>query len=80
MGASYSDIKISDRQAKNIAFDLYGFRGKAVSFPGWIDFNFRIDSDGKRYLLKVSRPDCDLEYLGFQNEILQHVAKSDTDI
>ncbi|MCK4992428.1 MAG: phosphotransferase, partial [Bacteroidales bacterium] len=80
MGTPYSHISITDRQAVNIASDLFGIKGVAVSFPGWIDFNFRIDSGGKSYLLKVSRPEADLEYLGFQNEILQHVAESDTDI
>ncbi len=80
MDTPYFHIKITDRQAVNIASDLYGIKGVAFSLPGWIDFNFRIDSDGKRYLLKVSRPDSDLEYLGFQHEILQHVAESDTDI
>ncbi|TFH23165.1 MAG: peptidase M23, partial [Bacteroidia bacterium] len=80
MGTSYSHIKITEKQAALIASDLFGIPGKAVSLPGELDFNFRIDSENERFLLKVSRPDTDLEYLGFQEEILQYVAKNGLDI
>ena len=80
MSTGYPEIIISSSQATDITLKLYGLKGTALSLPGFEDFNFRIESEKGRFLLKVSRPDADLEYLGFQNEILQHVAESDTDI
>ena len=80
MGTPYSDIKIIDSQAVSIASELYGIKGAALALVGDVDFNFRIDSEENMYLLKVSRPDANQEYLKFQQEILQHVAKSDPDI
>ena len=66
MSIKYSEIIITNNQAAGIAFELYGIQGRAVSLPGEVDFNFRIDSEDGKYLLKVSRPDADLEYLVFQ--------------
>ena len=80
MSTRFTDIKILKKQAEGIAFKLYGLHGSAVSLPGELDFNFRIDAEGKMYMLKVSRPDANQEYLEFQQEILQHVAKSNLEI
>ena len=80
MNTSYPEIKISSSQATDITLKLYGLKGTALSLPGEVDFNFKIESEKGRFLLKVSRPDADLEYLGFQQEILQHVAESDPEI
>jgi 4-aminobutyrate aminotransferase-like enzyme/Ser/Thr protein kinase RdoA (MazF antagonist) len=44
--------------------------------PGEIDFNFKIDaSDGKEYVLKISRPDESAEYLDFQQKLLQYATE-----
>ena len=80
MDTVYSHIKISEKEAEHIAYELYGIRAKAVSLPGELDFNFRINSEKERFLLKVSRPDTDLKYLEFQQEILQYVASSELGI
>jgi len=43
--------------------------------PGELDFNFRIDAGKKSYLLKVSRPEADPDYLVYQQALLQHIAE-----
>jgi Ser/Thr protein kinase RdoA (MazF antagonist) len=80
MGTPYSDIKIIVSQAVNIASDLFGIKGGALALVGDVDFNFRIESEDNMYLLKVSRPGANQEYLEFHQEILQHVANGDSDI
>ncbi len=80
MTSDYSSITISPLEASQMVRDLYALEGKAVPLPGELDFNFRIDATERRYLLKVSRPDTDLEYLEFQQKILQYVADSTIDI
>ena len=71
---NYNKLKISTQQAENITFELFNIKGKATPLPGYVDFNFRIkvvDEDG--YVLKISRPDEDGNYLEFQQKLLQHV-------
>jgi len=80
MGSIYPDILLSNKQAENIVLDLYGIQGKAIALPGELDINFRIESAKGSFLLKVSRPDTDPDYLEFQQAILQHVVKSDPEI
>ena len=70
----YSNIKVSIEQAEQILFQLYGISGKASELPGEVDFNFRIkDELGEGYILKISRPDENLDYLDFQQKLLQYV-------
>ena len=80
MTTDYPKIKITGQQAEGIVSELFGIKGAALSLPGELDFNFRIESKGKRYLLKVGRPDANYEYLEFQQAILQHVAESNREI
>ena len=75
MSTGYPEITISSSQATDITLKLYGLKGTALSLPGFEDFNFRIESEKGRFLLKVSRPDADQEYQEFQQEILQYVAE-----
>lgn len=77
---AFSEIQISEKQAEDIARSLFGIRGKALSLPGELDFNFRIKAADKSYLLKVGRPEIKQDYLEFQQGILQHVAQSNTRI
>ena len=70
----YQDLKISASQAKEILTSLYGIQGNIAELPGDVDFNFRVKvDDGDGYILKVSRPDQDEDYLNFQQEILIHL-------
>jgi len=80
MRTDYPKIKITRQQAERITDELFGKKGVALTLVGDVDFNFRIDSEDNMYLLKVSRPDANQEYLDFQQEILHHVAKSDPEI
>ncbi len=73
-------MKISNDRGAAIAFQLYGIEGKAVSLPGEVDLNFRIEGASESYLLKISPPEADTAILEFQQAILQHVAHSDPDI
>ncbi|WP_296380184.1 aminotransferase class III-fold pyridoxal phosphate-dependent enzyme [Winogradskyella sp.] len=71
---NYLDIKISNTQAEQILFKLFGFSGNASELPGEVDFNFRIKvENGDGYILKISRPDEDDNYLDFQQKLLQYV-------
>ena len=69
----YLKIQISESEAKEIAIQYFGINGEATILPGEIDFNFRIKTLNKSYILKVSRPDVDLNYLHFQDELLRHL-------
>ena len=80
MKTDYPNMKITVRQAEDITEELYGIRGKATALPGERDFNFRISAEGKRYLLKVSRPDARQDFLEFQQQLLQQVAASGTNV
>jgi 4-aminobutyrate aminotransferase-like enzyme/Ser/Thr protein kinase RdoA (MazF antagonist) len=70
----YNQIKISTHQAEEILFDLYHIKGNASELPGEIDFNFRIKvEDSEGYILKISRPNENVNYLDFQQKLLQYV-------
>ncbi|MCT4629848.1 aminotransferase class III-fold pyridoxal phosphate-dependent enzyme [Winogradskyella sp.] len=70
----YNQIKIEPKQAEDILFKLFNIKGKASSLPGEVDFNFRIKVENEEgYILKISRPNEDLNYLDFQQKLLQHV-------
>jgi 4-aminobutyrate aminotransferase-like enzyme/Ser/Thr protein kinase RdoA (MazF antagonist) len=77
---TYPKVLITEDSARSIASDLYGISGSVYALPGEIDFNFKIETEGKSYLLKVGRPGAELDYLEFQQAILQHVAQSNTGI
>ena len=70
----YNQIKISIEQAEKILFDVYHIKGKASLLPGEVDFNFRIKTDeSEGYILKISRPNENENYLDFQQKLLQYV-------
>jgi len=71
----YEQLKISCNQAEEIAFENYGIQGKASPLPGELDFNFRILSKEASFVLKISRPDTDEEYISFQKDILDFLEK-----
>ena len=61
---------MSTDAAERIARDLYDLDATATALPGERDHNFRLDSGGSRYVLKlhVPRPDLDLE-----DAVLEHL-------
>jgi len=71
---SYSSNKIDTELAKNWLEQFYGLHGTLKPLPGEMDFNFRVEAQsGKKYILKISRPDPDLDDLDFQQYLLQHL-------
>ena len=76
---NYTEIKISTQEAENILYQLYGISGKASELPGEIDFNFRIrieNSEG--YILKISRPNENENYLDLQQRLIEYINLNDT--
>ncbi|MDD7914848.1 phosphotransferase [Polaribacter ponticola] len=77
----YNAIKITTQKAEEILFDVFKIKGTATSLPGEIDFNFRIKVDNSEgYILKISRPNEDENYLDFQQKLLQYVAENGEDL
>ena len=71
---SYIDSKIISIQAEKILLQLFNISGEASALPGEIDFNFKIRIDNKdRFILKISRPDEEYNYLDFQQKLLQYL-------
>ena len=71
----YISIIISEEEAVSILEDEYGIKGDVDRLPGEIDFNFKVTTKKELYILKISRPDFDLEYIDYQNSTLNHLAK-----
>ncbi|WP_103069188.1 aminotransferase class III-fold pyridoxal phosphate-dependent enzyme [Aquimarina sediminis] len=77
----YLTLQITPDKAEEILLRLYGINGKASSLPGEIDFNFRIKTEnGDGYILKISRPDEDIDYLNYQQQLLEYVALNDKNL
>ena len=74
MSLEYSAIKISTNEAETIAKKLFNLSGEAIALDGEADFNFKIQTTNKNYLLKISRPAENLDYVDFQSKLLQHSA------
>ncbi|KXJ04387.1 hydroxylysine kinase, partial [Exaiptasia diaphana] len=72
METRYSSIKIETKQAEAIAKERYGIEGTAVFMPGELDFNFKIQTENEAYLLKVGRPELEMDYVEFQTALLRH--------
>ncbi len=71
----YKKIQITADEAVTIALKNFKVQGSAKKLPGEIDFNFKISgTNGEAYMLKISRPDENKEYLDFQQQLLQYVA------
>ena len=78
MPLHYSDMKTSTSEAEQIAKNLFNLTGRAIALDGEMDFNFRIETSSKNYLLKVSRPNEVPEFVEFQSCLLQHISKTNS--
>ncbi|WP_233899673.1 aminotransferase class III-fold pyridoxal phosphate-dependent enzyme [Tenacibaculum piscium] len=77
----YTQIKISTEQATEILFKTYNIKGVATELPGELDFNFRIKTpNSEGYILKISRPNEEENYLDFQQKLLQYVTENNAEI
>ncbi|SIQ36093.1 aminotransferase class III-fold pyridoxal phosphate-dependent enzyme [Maribacter ulvicola] len=73
---NYNSIKISTQQAEKIAFNFFNVTGNVTVLPGEVDFNYRIKvTNSEGYILKISRPNEDVDYLDYQQKLLQYVAQ-----
>ena len=77
----YKNLKITTQQAENILFKLFNIKGTASSLPGEVDFNFRIKIKKEEgYILKISRPDENENYLDFQQKLLQFIEDNEASL
>lgn len=77
----YQELQITCLQAQEILFDLFHIKGIASELPGEVDFNFRIKVENEEgYILKISRPNEDHKHLDFQQNLLQYIANSGTNL
>ena len=69
MKREFIELTLSEKEAEQIAWELYAIRGTAQSLPGEIDMNFKIRvTETSAFVLKISRPGTSVEYLQFQQE------------
>jgi 4-aminobutyrate aminotransferase-like enzyme/Ser/Thr protein kinase RdoA (MazF antagonist) len=74
-------FQISLKYAEEILLELFDIKGIASLLPGEIDINFRIKIKNEAaYILKISSPDEDQEYLEFQKDLLLFIEKNGKDI
>ena len=67
--SAYRELLINTNDAEKIALENYGLKVKADALPGEFDMNFKIKSDSSTYILKISRPDVDPDFLDYQQKI-----------
>ncbi|MCB2208706.1 MAG: aminotransferase class III-fold pyridoxal phosphate-dependent enzyme [Bacteroidetes bacterium] len=72
----YSKIRIEQQQAAYILSKFYNITGQISDLPGELDFNFKIKTSGSCYVLKISRPNIDIEFIDFQYLLLKHLEQS----
>lgn len=77
---SYQDLLLTNEQVLAISEHYFGTTGEVTKLDGYEDFNYRIKAADASYILKVSRPNEDEEYLDFQQKLIQHIESSDTSI
>ena len=73
MAEDYLAIQITTTYALEIAKQIYHLEGEILALHGDEDFNFRIKDKEVSYILKVSRPNADLAYLEYQQELLTYL-------
>ncbi len=74
MHNDYINIRISEEDAEHIAGIYYGMKGDFVFLPGELDFNYKVQNAEGTFLLKITRPYPDENYISFQNSLLDHLA------
>ena len=69
-------MEISLSFIKKIAKDLYSIEGTLSVLPGEIDFNYKLETnEGLSFILKIAPSNYNIEYLEFQQNILQYLNK-----
>ena len=76
-----SNNQISIKEAEDVLYNTYNIKGTASKLPGYADYNFRIKvEDENAYILKISRPDADEDFIMFLQEILLHLERNAPDL
>ena len=76
-----SNNQISIKEAEDVLYHTYGISGTASKLPGYADYNFRIKVENKNaYILKISRPDANEDFIMFLQEILLHLEHNAPDL
>ncbi len=70
---------ISTITAEAIAFKYFGIQGKAKALNGYIDTNFKITCAENAYILKISKPETDVNELLFQQNLLAYIESQNPD-
>jgi len=71
---------MGEGEASDLAADLFGVGGRLVRLATEKDDTFRVDAEGRRYILKVANPMEDAAELDMQVLLLQHVARRDPEL
>jgi 4-aminobutyrate aminotransferase-like enzyme/Ser/Thr protein kinase RdoA (MazF antagonist) len=67
-------IQLSLEQAEELCLCNYNIKGKASHLPGELDHNFKIiTASNEFYILKMNRPETDIDYSDFQEKLLLHI-------
>ncbi len=73
----YSDIKITIEEAEAISKSLFNIQGQVIELHGELDFNFKIKTSNENFMLKITRPSVDKNFVEFQANLLVHISKQD---
>jgi len=74
-------FQISTQNAEKIVSEFFDIKGVAIVLPGEIHINFRIKiKNNEGYILKISSPDEDQEYLEFQKDLLRFIEENGENI
>ena len=65
---------------KDILLKYFAIQGDTRELYGESDLNYRIESAGETYLLKVSPAETDISFLHFQNDLLNELKKRNSDL
>jgi 4-aminobutyrate aminotransferase-like enzyme/Ser/Thr protein kinase RdoA (MazF antagonist) len=81
-GMAQEDLKAEQELAaiRALLIEAYGIEGDVSPLPGEHDLNYRVRAqDGEQYLLKLHAPG-DVDDLGMQVAVLDHLAKTASDL
>lgn len=75
--ASVGRAGIDTATAGLLARERFGIQVRVRALPSYADQNFLLEEDGgRRYVLKVSRPDQDRSELELENAVLEHLERA----
>ena len=72
---SHASPSFSAQEATAVAQEHYGITGTAQSLDSYLDQNFRLDSTGGRFILKIFNRAAERKYVTFQQDILEFLDK-----